>query len=162
MRRPTGSTSIVTLFPYSRVFRSYAAGRGGYRFNLAEAGYSLRGKLVVLPRVLPFLIIIAGVLYVLYGGIATPSEAAGVGAMFCILLVVVIYGLVLRSWQPRRVLQIVTESTRESVMILMIVGSSALFAYTLSSLFVTQSVAAWIADLEVNRWVLMADRKSVV
>src|SRR3546814_7439267 len=65
----------------------------------------------------------------LYGGIATPSEAAGVGAMFCILLVVVIYGLVLRSWQPRRVLQIVTESTRESVMILMIVGSSALFAY---------------------------------
>src|SRR3546814_14326892 len=41
-------------------------------------------------------------------------------------------------------------------MILMIVGCSALFAYTLSSLFVTQSVAARIGDLEVNRWVLMA------
>src|SRR3546814_17374507 len=41
-------------------------------------------------------------------------------------------------------------------MSLMIVGSSALFAYTLPSLFVTPSVAAWIADLEVNRWVLMA------
>src|SRR3546814_7892613 len=40
----------------------YAAWRGGYRFNLSEAGYSLREKLVVLPRVLPFLIIIAGVL----------------------------------------------------------------------------------------------------
>src|SRR3546814_14628227 len=77
----------------------------------------------------------------LYGGIATPSEAAGVGAMFCILLVVVIYGLVLRSWQPRRVLQIVTESTRESVMILMFVGSSEPFAYPLSSIFVPQSVA---------------------
>src|SRR3546814_13818633 len=83
----------------------YAAWRGGYRFNLSEAGYSLREKLVVLPRVLPFLIIIAGVLSVLYGGIATPSEAAGVGAMFCILLVGVIYGLVLRSLQPRRVVQ---------------------------------------------------------
>src|SRR3546814_17265360 len=45
---------------------------------------------------------------------------------------------------------------RESVMILMIIGSSALFAYTLSSLFVTQSIAAWIVEIEVNRWVLMA------
>src|SRR3546814_11940808 len=76
----------------------YAPWRGGYRFNLSEAGYSLREKLVVLPRVLPFLILIDGVLYVLYGGIATPSEAAGVGASFCILLLVVICRLVLRRW----------------------------------------------------------------
>src|SRR3546814_9699476 len=41
-------------------------------------------------------------------------------------------------------------------MILMFVGSSALFASTPSSLVFTQSVAAWIAGLEVNRWVLMA------
>lgn len=40
-------------------------------------------------------------------------------------------------------------------MILMIIGSSALFAYTLSSLFVTQSVAEYIAALDVNKWVLM-------
>ncbi len=41
-------------------------------------------------------------------------------------------------------------------MIMMIIGASELFAYTLSSLFVTQSIAMWIADLDVNRWVLMA------
>src|SRR3546814_20694105 len=103
----------------------YAAWRGGYRFNLSEAGYSLREKLVVLPRVLPFLIIIAGVLYVLYGGIATPSEAAGVGAMFCIPLVVVLYGPALRSWQPRRVLQSVTETPRAAVRVRLNVGSPA-------------------------------------
>ena len=62
----------------------YAAWRGGYRFSLTDVGYTLREKLQILPRVLPFLAIIAGVLYVLYGGIATPSEAAGVGALFCI------------------------------------------------------------------------------
>ena len=134
----------------------FAAWRGGYRFNLREAGYSLREKLVVLPRILPFLLIIAGVLYVLYGGVATPSEAAGVGALFCVLLVVLIYGVVLRSWSPFRVWEILGDSMRESVMILMIIGASALFSYTLSSLFVTQTIAAWIAELEVNRWVLMA------
>ena len=134
----------------------FAAWRGGYRFSLTDAGFTLRQKLQILPRVLPFLAIIAGVLYVLYGGIATPSEAAGVGALFCILLVVIVYGLFLRSWSPTRIWEILGDSMRESVMILMIIGASALFSYTLSSLFVTQSVAEWIAGLEVNRWVLMA------
>ncbi len=134
----------------------FAAWRGGYRFSLTDAGYTLRQKLQILPRVLPFLAIIAGVLYVLYGGIATPSEAAGVGALLCIVLVVVIYGLFLRSWPYRRIWEILGDSMRESVMILMIIGASALFSYTLSSLFVTQSIAEWIGGLDVNRWVLMA------
>jgi len=133
----------------------YAAWRGGYRFNLTDAGYSLRQKLAILPRVLPFLIIIAGVLYVLYGGIATPSEAAGVGALFCIVVVVVIYGLIVRTWPLVRIWEILSDTMRESVMILMIIGASALFSYTLSSLFITQSIAGWIAELEVNRWILM-------
>jgi len=134
----------------------FAAWRGGYRFGMTDVGYSLREKLVILPRVIPFLMIIAGVLFVLYGGVATPSEAAGVGAFFCVALVVVIYGLILRNWSPLRVWEILGDSMRESVMILMIIGASALFSYTLSSLFVTQSIAEWIANLDVNRWVLMA------
>lgn len=40
-------------------------------------------------------------------------------------------------------------------MIMMIIAASALFAYTLSSLYVTQSVAESIASMDVNRWVLM-------
>ena len=32
-----------------------------------------------------------GVMYVLYGGVATPSEAAGVGAALCVIMAVVIY-----------------------------------------------------------------------
>ena len=41
-------------------------------------------------------------------------------------------------------------------MILFIIGAAGVFSFMLSSLFVTQSVAGWIADLDVNRWVLMA------
>lgn len=40
-------------------------------------------------------------------------------------------------------------------MIMMIIAASALFAYMLSNLYVTQSVAEYIANLDVNRWVLM-------
>ncbi len=129
----------------------FTAWRHGYRFGDLTVRYSLKQKLEILPRVLPFLAIIGGILFVLYGGVATPSEAAGVGALFCLVLVAVIYGV----WQPARIYRIVSEAMRESVMILMIIGASALFSFTLSSLFVTQSIAEWIVALEVSRWVLI-------
>jgi tripartite ATP-independent transporter DctM subunit len=130
----------------------YAAWSGGYRFDRDQASFTLAQKFASLPKVLPFLAIIAGILYVLYGGVATPSEAAGVGAFFCIVLVAVVY----RMWRPAQLWGVLSSSMRESVMILMIIGASALFSYMLSSLFVTQSVAEWIAGLDVNRWVLLA------
>ena len=40
-------------------------------------------------------------------------------------------------------------------MVMMIIGAAAIFSYTLSSLFITQSIAEWIAALEVNRWILL-------
>jgi len=129
----------------------YTAWRNGYKFGQNDIAYSLRQKLEVLPRVLPFLAIIAGVLFVLYGGIATPSEAAGVGALFVLILIAVIY----KVWQPRKIWAIISDSMKESVMILMIIAASALFSYALSSLYVTQSVAEWIAALDANRWVLL-------
>src|SRR5690606_37961689 len=48
------------------------------------------------------------------------------------------------------------DSMRESVMIMMIIAASALFSYMLSTLFVTQSVAELIVDLDANRWVVLA------
>ncbi|MGI9450582.1 MAG: TRAP transporter large permease [Geminicoccaceae bacterium] len=114
--------------------------------------FSLREKLEVLPRVAPFLLIIAGILWVLYGGVATPSEAAGVGAVMCLALVIVIYRMTKLSdhWAMLRT------SMREAVMILMIIAAAELFSYMMSTLYITQSLALWIADLEVNRWILMA------
>jgi tripartite ATP-independent transporter DctM subunit len=140
---------LTGLFVSWSLFSSW---RKGYTFNLAETGYTLKQKLSVLPRVLPFLLIIGGILFVLYGGVATPSEAAGVGALFVLLLVAVIY----RVWQPKKIWHIINSSMKESVMIMMIIAASALFAYTLSNLYITQSVAEYIAAMNVNRWVLMA------
>ncbi len=128
----------------------YSAWRRGYRFTDARR-VSWRERFVILPKVLPFLAIIAGILFVLYGGVATPSEAAGVGALFCILLVIVIY----RMWRPGQLWEILSSSMRESVMILMIIGASGLFSFMLSSLYVTQTVAEAIAAAGLNPWVLI-------
>lgn len=114
--------------------------------------YSLRERLQALPRVLPFLLIVALILFVLYGGVATPSEAAGAGALICLLLAAVIY----RMWRLRPIADIFRDTIRESVMIMMIIGAAELFSFALSSMFITQSIADGIASLEVNRWVLLA------
>ena len=119
---------------------------------LSGVRYTWAQKLEILPRVVPFLLIIVGVLYALYGGIATPSETAAVGALLCIIVAMIIY----RLYQPMALWAVLRDSTRESVMILFIIGAAGVFSFMLSSLFVTQSVAGWIADLDVNRWVLMA------
>ena len=50
----------------------------GFRAHAAHFRYSWKEKFQSIPKVAPFLAIIIGVMYVLYGGVATPSEAAGV------------------------------------------------------------------------------------
>ena len=92
----------------------------------------------------------------LYGGVATPSEAAGVGALFCIVLVMVVYGIFSHAWKFSSLTAIFRDTLKESVMIMFIIASAELFAFALSSLYITQSAAAAIAGLDANRWVLLA------
>ena len=123
----------------------------GFREHKPDFRYTWKQKFMSVPKVAPFLAIVIGVMYVLYGGIATPSEAAGVGAALCVVLALLIY----RMWSPQAWWAILRDTTRESVMILMIIGAAVLFGYMLTSLYLTQTLAQAIADLNVNRWVLM-------
>ena len=140
----------IMLTALFMLWATFACARdGGTR--AAARRFSWREKFAALPRVAPFLLVVAGVLFALYGGVATPSEAAGVGAMLCLVLVAVVY----RMARVRPMLGVFRSAVRESVMIMMIIGAAELFSFALSSLFVTQSAAEWIASLDINRWTLM-------
>jgi C4-dicarboxylate transporter DctM subunit len=115
-----------------------------------EESYSWKHRFGVLTKVTPFAVLIACVLGVLYLGIATPSEAAGVGALLALILVALLY----RSVNLRNLMDIALETTRTSTMILMIVAFSAVLGQVLSFLNVPQELAQLVADLEVNRWVV--------
>jgi tripartite ATP-independent transporter DctM subunit len=138
---------LVVLFMGWSIYQTWRSGSVPY----GKVKYSWAQRMEVLPRVLPFLAIILGVLYSIYGGVATPSETAAVGATLCVLVAVVIY----RLYSPAGLWSILRDSTRESVMILFIIAAAGVFSYMLASLQVTQSVAGYIAQLDVNRWVLM-------
>ncbi len=140
---------LVLLFMIWSIFDTWRQGAGDTA--LGRLRYSWTQKLEILPRVLPFIAIILGVLYALYGGVATPSETAAVGALLCVIVAIIIYKL----YNPGDLWAVLRDSTRESVMILFIIGAAGVFSYMLSSLFVTQAIAEWIGGLDVNRWTLM-------
>jgi tripartite ATP-independent transporter DctM subunit len=114
--------------------------------------YTLRQKVEMLPRVLPFVILLIGVMVALYGGFATPSETAGLGAVLALALIAMVYGI----WRPGDLRPILAATVRESTMLMFIIGMSLLFSYVMSYLHISQSAAQWIVSLQLSRWTLLA------
>jgi C4-dicarboxylate transporter, DctM subunit len=68
---------------YARINRE-----GSEKVEVKE--YTWKERFEILPKIIPFLLLVVGVLYVLYGGIATPNEASAVGALISIILVAIV------------------------------------------------------------------------
>ena len=142
---------LTGLFMMWAIFKTWRTNKDVNLASVVFTHFTWKERFEILPRILPFLAVVVAVLYVLYGGIATPSEAAGIGAFFCIILVAVIY----KIYSPRKLWGILRGSMKESVMIMMIIACSYLFSFTLSNLYVTQTIAEVMTGLEVNKWVLL-------
>lgn len=141
-------------------FAAYAAWRYAYEARHAQTGSALLAdehftfgqKFAALPRVLPFVLLLTGVMIALYGGFATPSETAGLGAILALVLIAVIYN----TWRPRQLEPIMVNTIRESTMLMLIIGMSLFYSYVMSYLHISQSVAGWIVAQHLSRWVLLA------
>src|SRR5260370_25275037 len=112
---------------------------------------TMRDRFALLPRVVPFVILLSGVMIALYGGFAPPSETAGLGAVLALMLIASIY----RVWRVKELAPILTATLRESTMLMFIIGMSLLYSYVMSYLHISQSTAQWIVDMHLSRWVLL-------
>jgi C4-dicarboxylate transporter DctM subunit len=151
---------LVTLFAGYSVYRyghehrmalaAHAA--GGVRSDiLHEDSFTLRERMQALPRILPFIILLLGVMLALYGGFATPAETAGLGAVLALLLIAGIYG----AWRIADLKPIFQSTLMEASMIMMIIGMSLLYSYVMSYLHISQSAAEWIVAQHLSRWLLL-------
>lgn len=113
--------------------------------------YTWADRFSSLAKTLPFAVLIALILIVLYRGIATPSEAAAIG----VLLVYILVGLIYRGLKGRELVDVLLESTNQSTMILLITAFSAVIATVLSYLRVPQDLAALVSDANLNKWVVL-------
>ena len=119
---------------------------------LADEHFTKRQKFEMLPRVVPFVLLLIGVMIALYGGFATPSETAGLGALLALVLIAIAYGV----WRPRDLKPILAATLKESTMLMFIIGMSLLFSYVMSYLHISQETATWIVGLQLSRWFLLA------
>jgi tripartite ATP-independent transporter DctM subunit len=152
---------LVILFAAYAVYRAHKEykmahaiyqGGGVKSAYLDNEQFTLRQKVEMLPRVLPFVILLLGVMVALYGGFATPAETAGLGALLAIILIAVVY----RMYKPRDIAPFLSSTIKESGMLLLIIGMSLLYSYVMSYLHISQSAAQWVVDMHLSKWFLLA------
>src|SRR4051794_4339370 len=152
---------LITLFAIYSVWRyrqehisaTAEAERTGMRSAiLVKDSYTRAEKIRLVTKVLPFVILLTGVMIALYGGYATPSETAGLGAILALVIIAIMY----RVYTWSRVYPILAVTLQESTMLMFIIGMSLLYSYVMSYLHISQSAAAWIIGMQLSKWVLLA------
>jgi tripartite ATP-independent transporter DctM subunit len=128
----------------------YLVWRDPSRAPLGQS-YSLKEKLLSLKVVWPMLILFMAVTGFIYTGIATPTEASGLGA----------FGAFVLAWQAKKInlqstTDALTRSAHTSCMIVLIILGAHIFGYFFTLTQTTQELVKWIGALDVSRWVVMA------
>jgi len=100
--------------------------------------WGMLGSLLMIPLVL------GGI----YTGWFTPTEAAGVGVVYALLLTTILKRTLTwkRFWDAAR------DSVVTSAMILMLIAGASVFGNTLSLLRVPQDVAMWLEGMHLATW----------
>jgi C4-dicarboxylate transporter DctM subunit len=136
------------------VYRKYHPAKRGslYYIDVSQQRdtetFLWRERFSSLVKVLPFVLIIFGIMGSLYGGWATPSEAGGLGAVLSLVCVMIIY----RVYRPAQLWNIFVKALNESTMILMIMAAALIFSWVSSDLYATQTLGELILKLPMGKW----------
>ena len=108
-------------------------------------------KFGALLPVWPMLVLFMAVTGVIYIGVATPTEAAAIGALGAYVI-----ALARGKAPPAATLKALLRAAQTTCMIVLIIVGAQIFAYFFTVTQTTQQIAAAGAALDVNRWVIMA------
>ena len=114
------------------------------KVTLKEKIFALKG---IWETFVVFMIVMGG----LYVGFINPTEAGAIGAC-ALLFIVLLKGRL--TWKAA--VSCLLEAARISVMVLFLVAGATVFSYFLALSTIPTTVSAWIAGLEVSRYVVLA------
>ncbi|MCA1988103.1 MAG: TRAP transporter large permease subunit [Desulfarculus sp.] len=135
------------------IFIAYIGVRCLLQKELAPAGterYTLAQKMETLKGVIAPLLLVTLVLGVMYLGICTPTEAAGIGAGGAFLAAALHRRL---TWVRTR--QSLIETMHLTVMIFWIIIGANAFTHFLAYAGIQDMVQKWILSLDVGRWTIL-------
>ncbi|WP_123193532.1 TRAP transporter large permease [Pannonibacter phragmitetus] len=111
-----------------------------------EAPVPFRDLPRVTGRAFPALLMPAILLYGIYGGVTTPTEAAAVAAAYALLLSAVFY----RSLRMKTLYVILVESARSSAAVGIVIGGALILNYIVASENIPAALAAHLVDVDVS------------
>lgn len=112
--------------------------------------YTMRQKFASLRHVGPMVILFFAVTGTIYTGIATPTEASGLGAFFAMLIAISERRLTLGA-----AAHALRSAAQTSCMILFIILGAHVFGYFFTLTRVTNDITQWVGALEMSRWVIL-------
>ncbi|MFY0634022.1 MAG: TRAP transporter large permease subunit [Vannielia sp.] len=109
--------------------------------------YSFREKFASLNRVGFVVILLFAVTGTIYTGIATPTEASGIGAFSAMLIA---------AWERKLTFPAAWHALRSAAqttcMVLFIIMGAHIFGYFFTLTRVTNDITTWVGALEMSRW----------
>jgi len=112
--------------------------------------YTMREKIVGSKSMLPFSLIIGSVLGSMYAGIATPTEAAAIGALSAFVLCLVRRKL---SWGA--LIEIALDAARVTALLLLIVIGAAVFSWVFDYIRVPRALVDLINGAALEPWMIL-------
>ena len=100
-----------------------------------------------LINLIPPLILIFAVLGSIFGGIATPTEAAGMGAIFALILAIFYKQF---SWEMMK--ESLIDTAKTTAMVFIILFGAAAFTGVFMSLDGDQIIANWVLGMGIGKW----------
>ncbi|NYT66429.1 TRAP transporter large permease [Alcaligenaceae bacterium] len=109
---------------------------------------NMRERLSALKHIIPVGLLIWVILGTIYQGIATPTEAAALGVFASLVLSAIIYREL--SWD--KIIVILRDTAKGSVMVLMIIAGAMVFGYAMTTSSVAPTISRVVAELDVPPW----------
>ncbi len=108
-----------------------------------------------LPRItvnaFPALLMPAILLYGIYGGVTTPTEAAAVAAFYALVLAAGFY----RALTPSDLFRILVQSARSSAAVGIVIGGALILNYVVASENIPNVIAQWLVGIDIHPLVFL-------
>ena len=132
---------MITIFIMCKV--KPELGPPGPPCTLKEKIFSLKGTWGILTL---FILVMGGI----YGGIFTPTEAAGVGAFGALIL-----GFIKRKLNRKKILTALADTSRHTGMLMLMLVGAHIFSYFLTMTQIPFMLSDWVVSLPVPKGVML-------
>lgn len=117
----------------------------------SAGSFTLRQKIATLPQVGPMILLFGIVTGLIYTGVATPTEAAALGAFGAMLIAIWSRKLTFKSS-----MHALARAANSTCMILMIILAAHVFGYYFTIAQITPAIVSWVNGLNADPWVVIA------